>query len=284
MGKIVRLGGEDINDKALGVIISETNIWDTPEKELTSYELAQHHGSVNTFQKFKSRELSLTGWIEGDGVDEFENRLDNIKRNASDYFTDLAIGYGTDNTLRTYRVIIQHMAVTRKNMPDFATFVIKLQAPNPFASGASFNSPAFIIGSPSNPPKTAQKTFFVNNFDKTSTAEIAPVITLSTRSFTQSRSFDLVDTHLTIGNPDNNRFLKIFFNPKARGNVPILAGDIFVCDCLNRRVLRNNVEIYTEGITPVWLPSNVNSVLQIGSNSDASWSFSASVQFTHRYL
>jgi len=282
MSKIIRLAGVNINDPANGLSITDTNIWDTPEKDIVLHKLAQRDGSIVTYQSYNPRMLHLNGWIQGISVDDFEQKLDNIKRYSSDYFVDLDLQYL--GGFRTYKVSIEKMEVQRENMPDFATFQLKMIASNPFATGEVYTAPSQRVGSPSNAPKTASYTFYRNNSQNTSTAPILPIITLQVVDFQQTVSFDRVDTHIQIGNPNYDRFVKIFFNPNARGHTDILANDIFRVDCLHTQVTRNNQEIFVQGIMPSWSPSDSTAVLEISSNNDASWTFNVGVSFTHRYL
>lgn len=278
----IKLDELEINDPSNGILVDDTDIWDTPEKHLYIHEFEQEDGAAVPYERWKPRDFYISGTINGSSIENWTTRLDNLKRKSSRNTVELIVQFPEGN--RTYDVKVKTVKIQRQHMPDFGLYRIELFAPIPFGFGQNESIPAFRIGRAAGTALSVSNKFYTNDFNLTSTMGILPVITLQVVDISSSVSFDQVNSFISFGNEDNNKFLTLNLSPNRTHFVDLVNGNILLIDCANKILTQSGTEIYSPGVFPDWDANNPDSILTIKSNSQLAWTFVVEINFQHRYL
>ena len=275
--------GLNIHDPERGVWIMNTNIWDTPEKEINEHEAIQDHGAIPTYQRFKSFIFEINGGISKRSLEEWKLELAKLHRKANKLIVDVVLTEAGVPPV-SYKSIIRKVSMNKGTTPDFGTFNMVIWCGVPFAEGVLESSQNFNILTSTAIPKRVDTIFYANDKQHTATADIKPVINFTVNRFEQIPAFTAVDTRLEVGNPDNGRFLTFSFNPNNTFGITLNPGDVFRIDCKERSILRNGLRVYADGVFPFWDPDNTNNRLRFECNSDAEFDITFNTRFHHFYL
>ena len=231
MPRAVSLDGLDL--QAGNFRISDTDIFNSPEKQVDIIELARKDGAKAVFERFKARSFSLVGYIQSDTEENADASLDQIKSFVSRNGLELKVAYRGIN--RIWNVNIQNLQTARKNTDvSRMPFSITGVAPNPFGKDEAETTLVDEAGltSATNIPVIGGGSYF---------AQPLTIITIN------SINPDDTVTTISIGNAIENTYMDV-------KNI-FVAGDIITIDSFNEIIYKNSEIIEGDGIFPVWSPT-----------------------------
>lgn len=231
MARAVILDGLDLQSGAYR--ITDTDAFSSPVKDVNIIELARKDGAKAVFERYKSRKINLTGYIQTDTVNEADSALDTLKSFINRRGLELKIGYLDE--YRVFTVNTESLQVARKNTDvSRMGFNIQSVAPNPFAVDET-------------------ETTLVDESGVTSSANISvnaggsyfalPLIVITINAIDPDDS----PVTITIGNAIENTYMSI--------TGTFVAGDVITLDSYNEIIYLNSAIIEGDGIFPIWSPA-----------------------------
>lgn len=213
--------------------ISETDAFDSPAKDVDVIDLARKDGGKAVFEKFKSRPINLTGFIQAPDEDEADAALDQLKSYVNRRGLELKMMYRGE--YRVWAVNARSLQTARKgNDVSRMGFNLECVAPNPFAKDETETTLVDENGVTSsvNIPLVAGGSYFAQPLTIITIVDIDP---------------DDDYTTLSIGNAIENTYMSI--------TGIFQAGDIITIDSYNEIIYKNSEIIEGDGIFPVWSPT-----------------------------
>jgi phage-related protein len=230
MARAITLDGLDLQAGYFRIV--ETDAFNAPPKAVTVLDLARKDGAKAVFEKFGSRKMYLTGYIQADTEDNADGALDQLKSYVNRRGLDLKIAYRGEN--RVWRVNVESLQTARKNTDvSRMPFNLQLVAPNPFA-------------------KDETETTLVDEAGITTSTNISVVgggsYFASPLTVITINSVNPDDDYVTIsiGNAIENTYMSV--------TQIFQAGDVLTIDSFNEIIYLNNAIIEGDGLFPVWSP------------------------------
>lgn len=230
MARAVTLDGLDLQAGYFHIV--ETDAFNAPPKAVTVLDLARKDGAKAVFEKFGSRKMYLTGYIQADTEENADGALDQLKGYVNRRGLDLKIAYRGEN--RVWRVNVESLQTARKNTDvSRMPFNLQLVAPNPFA-------------------KDEYETTLVEETGITTSTNIALVgggsYFASPLTVITINSVNPDDDYVTIsiGNAIENTYMSV--------TQIFQAGDVLTIDSFNEIIYLNSTIIEGDGLFPVWSP------------------------------
>jgi len=231
MARAVTLDGLDLQAGYFHIV--ETDAFDAPPKAVTVLDLARKDGAKAVFEKFGSRKMYLTGYIQADTEDNADGALDQLKSYVNRRGLELKVAYRGAN--RVWTVNVESLQTARKNTDvSRMPFNLGLVAPNPFASDETKTTLVDEAGitSATNIPIIGGGSYFA-----------APLTVITINDVTP----DDDNVTITIGNAIENTYMSI---------TDIFAiGDVITIDSFNEIIYKNSEVIEGDGLFPVWSPT-----------------------------
>lgn len=231
MARAVTLDGLDL--QAGYFRISETDAFNAPAKSIDVINLARKDGAKAVFEKYSSRKINLTGYIQADTEDNADGALDQLKSYVNRRGLQLKVAYR--GAFRIWTVNAESLQVARRGVDvSRMGFNLSLVAPDPFA-------------------KDENTTTLVNESNLTTSANIPvvgggsyfalPVITITINAINP----DDEDVTIVISNAIENTSMSI--------TGTFTAGDVITIDSYNEIIYLNSSIIEGDGLFPIWSPT-----------------------------
>jgi len=230
MARAITLDGLDLQAGYFRIV--ETDAFNAPPKAVSVLDLARKDGAKAVFEKFGSRKINVTGYIQADTEDNADGALDQLKSYVNRRGLDLKVYYR--GAYRVWRVNVESLQTARKNTDvSRMPFNLSMVAPNPFAKDETETTLVDEAGitTSTNIPVVGGGSYF---------AQPVTVITIN--------SIDPDDDYATIsiGNAIENTYISI--------TQIFQAGDVITIDSFNEIIYKNNEIIEGDGLFPVWSP------------------------------
>lgn len=231
MARAITLDGLDLQAGYFRIV--ETDAFNAPPKAVSVLELARKDGAKAVFEKFGSRKINLTGYIQADTEDNADGALDQLKSYVNRRGLELKVAYRGD--YRVWGVNVESLQTARKNTDvSRMPFNLSMVAPNPFATDTS-------------------RTTLVDETGITTATNIAlvgggsyfasPLTVITINDITPDDDY----VTITIGNAIENTYMSI------TGIFAI--GDVITIDSFNEIIYKNSDIIEGDGIFPYWSPT-----------------------------
>ncbi len=231
MARSVVLDGLDLQAGYFRIV--ETDAFNAPPKAVNVLDLARKDGAKAVFEKFGSRKMNFTGYIQADTEDNADGALDQLKSYVNRRGLELKVAYRGAN--RVWTVNVESLQTARKNTDvSRMPFNLGLVAPNPFASDETKTTLVDEAGitSATNIPIIGGGSYFA-----------APLTVITINDVTP----DDDNVTITIGNAIENTYMSI---------TDIFAiGDVITIDSFNEIIYKNSEVIEGDGLFPVWSPT-----------------------------
>lgn len=231
MARAVVLDGLDLQAGYFRIV--ETDAFNAPNKAVSVLELARKDGAKAVFEKFGSRKMYLTGYIQADTEDNADGALDQLKSYVNRRGLDLKIAYRGEN--RVWRVNVESLQTARKNTDvSRMPFNLQLVAPNPFAKDEYETTLVEEVGitTSTNIPVVGGGSYFALPLTTITIVDIDP---------------DDAPVTISIGNAIENTYMSV------TGIFAI--GDVITIDSFNEIIYKNSEVIEGDGLFPVWSPT-----------------------------
>ena len=295
---VATLAGLAINDPATGFQITLSTLWRT-RYQLNVENLSEAVGGVSPFQKLGPKKIRMEGYISADSRDQFEERLDDIKRRmAGGKIAPLVVNFGDHN--RTWLVRLENILPARVSEPAFAEYAIDLIAERNLGVGGEFTSTQheFNVQHVSNLPQFNEHTFYTPNPKaERGTSLIRPLVAMNVIFSGNRPEAGLPYEDGPNGEPLSRPYRLTIMNPaNDRGpEIPLDSNTNWVytepnavrIDCANRNLSVNGQLVNFDG---GWLEYNPGEParlrLEIKGFSTAEWGFRGNyrVNFNHEYV
>ena len=231
MSRPIFLNGLDLQSGSFR--IADSDIFNAPPKVVTVIELARKEGAKAVFERFGSRKINLTGYIQDTTSNIADASLDELKAFVGRRSLELKVEF--NGAFRIWTVNAENLQVARKNTDvSRMGFNLQLVAPNPF--GADESTTTLVdesgITDDINIPLTGGGTFFAQ-----------PLITITINSINPDDS----DVTLSVGNASENTYMDI--------TNTFVAGDVITIDSFNEIIYKNSTIIEGDGLFPIWSPT-----------------------------
>ena len=213
--------------------ITETDAFSAPSKTTKIIELARRDGSVQVFEKFNSKTISVSGYVKADTGLNLRAAMDQLKKlllapKSSLVLTEDAYPMTWD------QVKMRNLNISRdRTQVTYATWSAEFFSQQPF--GVDGVSDTWFDQDVTAASNTV--AFVVN-----STYPGYPIIDITVTAIDP----DDADTTIVFGNPATSQLLEI--------TRTFTAGDIINIDTLNRRVFIGTELISPDGQFPAWIP------------------------------
>ena len=237
------------------------NLYDSPQVDVTAYELAGSDGAAKVFDRYKARPFVLNGNIKVATPEELEPAIDALKLALLRQTGDLAAAWGTGT--RYFNSECLNIGIARgRGHNTQVGWSGQFYMQQPFSSdNVTRDLMTAIAGNTS-----GTATGSTNNIG---TYFTAPFITLTLTNISPNNS----DVTITIGNPATNESIAItgqFAN-----------GDILTIDCLNKQIFKGATLMPGVGKFPTWMPG---SGLITYTDTAVSRTISLAATYIARYL
>ena len=277
----IRVSGVRLNDVAGGIVSSSIDIWNTPNRQVISQQLALQDGAINTFSKLQPKIITLTGWIRQDSRQAFERKLDEVKRASFNNENTLEVTF--EDGVRTWNATLQESAFDRQYLPDYCDFMLRFWAGDPVGRGAEETLTEAVLTT-SSMNNVAVRTFYNNDFQGTSTAPVLPVLTFTIDSWTQTEDPNTTATYLDISNPDSQGGIRLNFSPNREKYIAERDTGTFEINFETRVVSKAGTPLAVSGSWFEWTPTLTDMKVAFSSNPQAVFSLTLNGSFTHRYI
>lgn len=213
--------------------ITETDAFSAPSKTTKIIELARRDGSVQVFEKFNSKTISVSGYVKADTGLNLRAAMDQLKKlllapKSSLVLTEDAYPMTWD------QVKMRNLNISRdRTQVTYATWSAEFFSQQPF--GVDGVSDTWFDQDVTAASNTV--AFVVNG-----TYPGYPIIDITVTAIDP----DDADTTIVFGNPATSQLLEI--------TRTFTAGDIINIDTLNRRVFIGTELISPDGQFPAWIP------------------------------
>lgn len=215
-------------------VVRAPDLYNSPELEITAYELARSDGAESVYRRYKSRSFVLNGNISVDTPADLEPAIDTLKLALLNQVGDLAATWGSglryfNSECRNIAIALDQADVTRCGWS--AQFYMK----QPFSTD---NVTRDLI--------TAVAGSTVGSFSASTnvlgTYFAAPYIVLTLTALDPNNS----DVSIVIGNPATNESITI--------TEQFADGDVITFDTLKKQIFKNATLIPGVGNFPTWMP------------------------------
>ena len=213
--------------------VTETDAFSAPGKTTKIIELARRDGSVQVYEKFKSRTIQVSGYIKSDTGLNLRAAMDSMKRLLLSPKSSLVLT--EDGYPMTWdKTKLNNVNISRdRNQVTYATFSAEFFSEQPFGldgvSDTWFDQ--VVTGSTQSIP-----------FNVNGTYPGYPIIDITVNAINPND----VETTMVFGNPATSQLLELTRIFKA--------GDIINIDTLNRRVFVGTQLVSPDGQFPAWVP------------------------------
>ena len=213
--------------------ITETDAFSAPSKTTKIIELARRDGSVQVFEKFNSKTISVSGYVKADTGLNLRAAMDQLKKlllapKSSLVLTEDAYPMTWD------QVKMRNLNISRdRTQVTYATWSAEFFSQQPF--GVDGVSDTWFDQDVTAASNTV--AFVVNG-----TYPGYPIIDITVTAIDP----DDADTTIVFGNPATSQLLEI--------TRTFTAGDIINIDTFNRRVFIGTEPISPDGQFPAWIP------------------------------
>ncbi len=277
----IRIGNRNFNSVSSGVATAEIDVWNTPVRDVRPQALALQDGSISTFSKLNPKIINIRGWINRANRDEFEELLDDIKRETYGRDQTIEVKFAPEDKFRTWTGTLLEAKFDRLHLPNHCDYILKFWCGNPLATGDTEDTTAGTHNASNG--GTASHPFYVNSKDGTGTASFLPVFNLTFNTWT----VDPIQHHwLELSNssigPDEA--IRLTFSSTDAKYIPLRTGDTFEVDFFKRTVKKGNVSQPVSGTWPEWSPTESAMFMNLRANTNTTWNISITGKITHRYV
>lgn len=204
-----------------GINTNLINHTDIPEKDAQLFAIANANDSDVPDENYPSRKVTIGGTIHGSTQADLDSRIDTFKGYLAVRKKNLDIGYGSGT--RRYVVLkVNTTSITRDNTLLYAEFTVEFIC-KPFGFDTSstnmYSHTAFTSATTTDTPTIAGSAPFQ-----------LPVFTITINSLTGSGDY------VQISNDNNGQEVLVY-------GLGLVAGDVVVIDCENRKVTLNGTEV-----------------------------------------
>lgn len=217
--------------------VVDTDAFSGPQREIIFKELARTDNAVSVFRRFKSRDITLQGVINGASSDAVDQAIDDLKLKlllAAQGNLDIDWAGG----IRRWRAECKNVIISRAS-GDLSRAAFNAQ----FFCEKSFATDGQALAELLDETVTSGDIPY--SVSPGGTYMASPVFTLTINSIDPDDSA----VAITIGNPISSEYLTI--PDRTYG-----AGDELIINCDTREVLHNSVPVASEGDFPAWAPGN----------------------------
>jgi hypothetical protein len=241
-------------------IVERTDHESYPERHNNSFQIARRDGEKFISSYFGRKEITVSGFIQSDGQENFENEVDFFKQKLSAQQANLDITWG--GGFRRYIATIESLEINRDSFNiDWCPYTAKFLIPD--GKGYDLTPTVFNYPVAVNPvPGSVYSDIFVNE----GTAEAFPVFTFTVNSQSGMTSFQFWNGLGQILEIDRT----------------FSDADVITIDFLNRIIKVNGVAVNFLGSFPQY-PVGSN-YFNIQCNVGASSNISISSSYTKAYL
>lgn len=226
-------GGTDL--QAGDFNVSDTNAFGAPERELKIIELARRDGTIEVFDRFKDREIELSGHIVTADSPSLRAAIDTLKGMLTMGRRQLRVT-DIDSAYREWHAKLRNLNIARgPGDVSFATFSMVFHSEDPFATSGDIDTLL---------TETNTLGSYARGITSLGTYPAYPDIVLTFNSIAPTNSA----IEIVVGNPATNQFITIVRT--------IAATDTITIDSFNRQVFHNSTLISPEGQFPVWIPGS----------------------------
>lgn len=207
----------------------------SPNRETKTFALARKHGSKKVFDRYKSRNIVVTGEIIANTRLELETAVDTLKLAMNRSQGQLRIDYGTG--YREYTCTPINVAIGRNGRQiTYCTYSIEFEV----QSGYAVDGFTDTLVDAQNITDASTSILIV----PLGTFESSPVIVLNINDIDP----DDEDVQIIIGNPATSEYLTI--------EETLTAGDVLTIDCSEEESFLNSDPIRPDGQYPNWRPGS----------------------------
>lgn len=231
MARAFTLDGLDLQAGYFRVV--DSDIFSAPPKDIDLIELARKDGAKAVFERFGSKPINLTGYIQTPDSDTYDEAEDQLKSFVNRRNLSLQAGYR--GSTREWTVNAKSLQITKNNTDvSRSVYNISLIAPNPFGKDLTETTLVDESGltSATNIPVVAGGSFFAQ-----------PLIVITINSINPDDS----DVTISVGNAIENTYMDI--------TETFVAGDVITIDSFNEIIYKNSTIIEGDGLFPVWAPT-----------------------------
>lgn len=233
MATAISYDGFDLNNGIYNSV--DLNPMGSPVKKTTTLDLARADGSLRVFQKYDSKNITLSGRIISDTKINLQLAVDALKMQMRRESGLLQYEWG--NGVRIYNcTAIEVDCDAGPGDVSTCPFKIVFECESPFATDGVTDT---IVN---NQNITASPTNF--NILNNGTYDGQPVLTFSIVAINPS----ITASQIIIGNASNSQYLTV--------EDIFTAGDVLVIDCDNFRVFHNGIFIKSTGQFPYFAAGN----------------------------
>jgi len=212
------------------------NLYDSPDVDITAYDLARTDGAAKVYDRYKPRSFVLNGNIKVATPTDLEPAFDALKLALLKQVGDLATDWGTGT--RYFNCECKNIAIIRDRGHNTQVgWSGQFYMAQPFSTdNVTRDIMTAVVGN-----TTGSLTASTNNIG---TYFAAPYITLTLTGITPNNS----DVTITIGNPATNESIS-FTGQFANG-------DVVTIDCLNKQIFKGVTLLPGVGHFPTWMPGS----------------------------
>lgn len=218
------------------IITNVINHTDLPDQNIGLLEVANANRSAITNTDFPSRTISIAGVIKGNSQVDLDSRIDSFKAYFNGKNKNLDINFA--GVTRRYIATKNGISIERTGALQFAPFKVQFICTEPFGLQTTATT-LFTKTANADPTYTATGTV-----GGTAPYQL-PVFTITLTAITGTGDY------VQISNNANNQTILIL----GQG---LVAGDLLVIDCDQRRVTRNGIVIDYSGVFFELEPGNVS--------------------------
>jgi len=225
------IDGLDLQDGYFSVV--DTDIFSAPPKDIDLIELARKDGAKAVFERFGSKPINFTGYIQAPTSELYDGAEDQLKAFAIRRGLTLKGDYR--GTTRVWTVNVKNIGITKRNTDvSRSVYSLNLVAPNPFGKDETETTLVDESGitSATNIPVVGGGSYFAQ-----------PLIIITINSVNPDDS----NVTLSIGNASENTYMDV--------TDILVAGDIITIDSFNEIIYKNSEIIEGDGIFPIWSPT-----------------------------